>query len=137
MTTMRISAWIGIVLSTIGVFLKVVRVMRQAEWWPFFAYDYIAAAMILVGAWLVLRRGAPGRLLAAGWGFGVAMCYGSFFGHLEHFLNHQGKDLSFEKTMSISVGVLLAINTLGLVLALLPGKAAAEAIAARPQAKAA
>jgi hypothetical protein len=137
MTAIRISAWLGIVLSTIGVFLKIVRVMRQAEWWPFFAYDYIAAGMILVGAWLVLRRGGAGRLMAAGWGFGVAMCYGSFFGHLENFLNHQGKDLGFEKTMSISVGVLLAINTLGLVLALWPGKTAAEAVAAKPQAKAA
>jgi hypothetical protein len=137
MTTIRISAWLAIVLGTIGVFLKIVRVMRQAEWWPFFAYDYIAAAMIIVGAVLVLRRGAPGRLLAAGWGFGVAMCYGSFFGHLEHFLNHEGKDLGFEKTMSVSVGVLLAVNTLGLVLALWPGRAAAEAAAAKPEAKAA
>jgi hypothetical protein len=138
MTAIRISAWLGIVLSTIGVFLKIRRVMLQAEWWPFFAYDYIAAAMILVGAYLVLRRGGAGRLLAGGWGFGVAMCYGSFFGHLENFLNHQGKDLGFEKTMSIAVGVLLAINTLGLVLALWPDKrSAAEALAAQSQAKAA
>jgi hypothetical protein len=118
MTTIRISAWLGIALGVVGAFLKVVRVMRQAEWWPFFLYDYFAAALIIIGGIAVLRRAGGTRTLAAGWGFGVAMCYGSFFGHLEKLLQRQGPDLGFEKTMSISVGALLAINLIGLVLAL-------------------
>jgi len=121
MTPIRLSAWLGIALGVVGAGLKVVRVMRQAEWWPFFLYDYFAAALIIIGGIAVLRRAGGARTLAAGWGFGVAMCYGSFFGHLENFLQRRGPDLAFEKTMSVSVGVLLAINLIGLVLALWGG----------------
>jgi hypothetical protein len=134
MSAIRLSAWLGIIMGVLGAGLKVVRVLRQAEWWPFFAYDYIAAALIVIGGIAVLRRTGGTRTLAAGWGFGVAMCYGSFFGHLESWIQHSKPDLAFEKTMSISVGILLAINVVGLVLALAGGdrvSAATEAQSAR------
>jgi len=118
MNTLKISAWLGLALSAVGVFLKVARVLRQPEWWPFFLYDYIAAAMLVVGAIAVLRGGRGGRWLAAGWGFGTAMAYGSFFGHLERWLTKSGPDLSFERTMSYSAGVLVAVNAIGLALTL-------------------
>jgi len=118
MNTLKISAWLGLALSAVGVFLKVARVLRQPEWWPFFLYDYIAAAMLVVGAIAVLRGGRGGRWLAAGWGFGTAMAYGSFFGHLERWLTKSGPDLSFERTMSYSAGGLVAVNAVGLALAL-------------------
>lgn len=137
MSAMRVSAWLGIVLGVVGVFLKIVRVMRQAEWWPFFIYDYIAAALIILGGIAVLRRTGGARTLAAGWGFGVAMTYGSFFDHLQYWMKGGGPDPAFEKTMSISVGVLLAINLVGLVLALWGGEGALAAAQAAPQAKAA
>ena len=81
-------------------------------------YDYIAAAMLAVGAIAVLRGGRGGRWLAAGWGFGAAMAYGSFFGHLHRWITRTGPDLSFERTMSYSAGVLVAINVVGLALTL-------------------
>jgi hypothetical protein len=137
MSTIRISAWLGVVLGVAGMFLKIVRVVRQAEWWPFFVYDYIAAALIIVGGIAVLRRAGGTRTLAAGWGFGVAMCYGSFFGHLESWMKGVGPDLGFEKSMSISVGVLLAINVIGLVLALWGREGAVAGAQASPRAKAA
>jgi hypothetical protein len=118
MNTLKISAWLGLVLSAIGVFLKIARVLRQPEWWPFFLYDYIAAAMLVVGAVAVLRGGRGGRWLAAGWGFGTAMAYGSFFGHLERWITKTGPDLSFERTMSYSAGILVAVNAIGLALTL-------------------
>ena len=124
MTANRISAWLAIGLSVFGAGLKVVRVLRQHEWWPFFAYDYIAAGLLLVGAIAVLRGRGSGRLLAAGWGFGVAMFYGSFFGHLENWLAHTGPDVGFERTMSLFGGPFLALNVLGLVLALVPSRQA-------------
>jgi hypothetical protein len=134
MNSLRISAWLGLALSAIGGVLKVVRVMRQAEWWPFIAYDYIAALLLVVGAWAVLRRGGDGRWLAAGWGFGVAMTYGSFFDHLQAWMTKAGPDLDFQRTMSTSVGILLAVNLLGLALALWPpavARAGVAAVAAR------
>ena len=127
MNTLKISAWLGLALSAIGVFLKIARVLRQPEWWPFFLYDYLAAAILVIGAAAVLRGGLPGRWLAAGWGFGTAMAYGSFFGHLERWLTKSGPDLSFERTMSYSAGILLAINAVGLALALWQPKRSAQA----------
>jgi hypothetical protein len=118
MSAIKISAWLGLVLSVIGIFLKIARVLRQGEWWPFIAYDYLAAALLLIGAIAVLRGGVSGRWLAAGWGFGVAMFYGSFFDHLDNFMNHVGRDLAFERIMVFSTGAFLALNLLGLALAL-------------------
>jgi hypothetical protein len=118
MSAIKISAWLGLVLSVIGIFLKIARVLRLGEWWPFIAYDYLAAALLLIGAIAVLRGGVSGRWLAAGWGFGVAMFYGSFFDHLDNFMNHVGRDLAFERIMVFSTGAFLALNLLGLALAL-------------------
>ena len=66
---------------------------------------------------LVLRRGS-GRLLAAGWGFGCAMFYGSFFGHVEKWTGGSG-NAGFEHTMVVSTGLFLALNVAALVLALI------------------
>lgn len=118
MSAIRISAWLGVVLSVVGIFLKIARVLRQGEWWPYIAYDYLAAALLLIGAVAVLRGGATGRWLAAGWGFGVAMFYGSFFDHFENWMNHVGHDLAFERVMALSTGAFLALNILGLALTL-------------------
>lgn len=118
MNSLKASAWLAVAMGAIGSVLKVVRVLRQAEWWPFVVYDYLAVFLLVVGGIAVLRGGVSGRWLAAGWGFSVAMTYGSFFGHLEKWTRHTGTDLSFERTMSVSVGILLAINLAGLVLTL-------------------
>ena len=55
------------------------------------------------------------------------MAYGSFFGHLERWLTKSGPDLSFERTMSYSAGILLAINAVGLALALWQPKRSVQA----------
>jgi hypothetical protein len=120
MQAQRISAWLGIALAVIGAPLKALRVMRQAEPLSSVAYDYIALALIVAGAVLVLRYGR-GRLLAAGWGFGVAMFYGSFFYHYENWTAGIG-DIRFERTMVIVGGPFLLLNLLGLVLSLMAPK---------------
>ena len=120
MNSLRVSAWLGLILSAVGVFLKIARALRQPEWWPFFLYDYLAAALVVIGAVAVLRGRAGALWLSAGWGFGTAMAYGSFFDHLQRWMSRSGPDLSFERTMSYSVGVLLLINVVGLALTLLP-----------------
>ncbi|HWD28103.1 MAG TPA: hypothetical protein VG387_13115 [Rhizomicrobium sp.] len=117
MTAQKISAWIGVVLAAIGIPLKILRVMRESEPLPFMAYDFIALALVLAGAVIVLRRGS-GRLLAAGWGFGCAMFYGSFFGHFEKWTQGTG-NAGFERTMVVSTGLFLVLNVVGLLLALI------------------
>ncbi len=116
MTAQRISAWMGVVLAVIGGPLKILRVMRQSEPLPFVAYDFLALALVLAGAILVLRH-RSGRLLAAGWGFGCAMFYGSFFDHYEAWSAGTG-NMSFEHTMVVLTGAFLVLNLVGLALAL-------------------
>ena len=116
MQAQKVSAWLGIALAVIGAPLKLVRVMRQAEPLPAVAYDYIALILLLVGAIHVLRNG-KGRWLAAGWGFGCAMFYGSFTSHYWK-LTSGAADLGFERTMVLSTAAFLALNVIGLALAL-------------------
>lgn len=116
MQAQRISAWLAVALAVIGAPLKLVRVMRQAEPLPAVAYDCIALVLLLVGAIHLLRTG-KGRWLAAGWGFGCAMFYGSFTSHYWKLTNGT-TDLGFERTMVISTAAFLALNAIGLSLAL-------------------
>ena len=117
MQAQRISAWLGIALSLIGGPLKIVRIMRQSEALPWQLYDFIALGILLVGAVMVLRE-KSGRVLSAGWGFGVAMFYGSFFGHLESWMTGTG-DHAFEHSMVVIGGSFFALNIIGLVLSLM------------------
>jgi hypothetical protein len=115
-TAQKISAWLAIVLSVIGAPLKVLRVLRQPEPLTSAAYDYIAIVILVIGAVMVLRKG-PGLWLAAGWGFGCAMFYGSLGGHYWS-LTHGAADLGFERTMVTGDVIGLALNIVGLGLCL-------------------
>jgi hypothetical protein len=115
-TIQKISAWLGIALAAIGIPLKAIRILRQAEPLPWMAYDYVAALLLLVGAVLVLR-GGTGRVLSAGWGFGVAMFYDGFFSYFEKW-NARAGDHSFVHTMVVGDAIFLAVNVAGLVLSL-------------------
>ena len=125
MQAQKLSAWLAIMLAVIGAPLKVVRVMRQAEPLPAVAYDYIALALLVVGAVLVLRN-RDGRWLAAGWGFGCAMFYSSLTSHYWS-LTHGASDPRFEHTMVASTAVFLALNVIGLGLALWRSRSTAAA----------
>ena len=122
MQPQKISAWLAIALSVIGAPLKILRVMRQAEPVMSIAYDYIALALLLVGAVMVLRN-RGGLWLAAGWGFGCAMFYGSFNSH-SWSLTHGAADPRFEHTMVNSTAAFLVLNIVGLALALWKPKTA-------------
>ena len=59
--------------------------------------------------------------MTAGWGFGIAMFYGSFFGHYEKWIGVTG-NVAFERTMVFSTGAFLVLNVAGLALALMKPK---------------
>jgi hypothetical protein len=124
MLAQKISAWLGIALAVIGAPLKVLRIMRESEPLPWMAYDYIALILLVTGAVLVLR-GKGGRLLAAGWGFGIAMFYESFFSHYEQYAAGTGNH-GFQRTMVASTAAFLVVNIIGLALALMKPKTAAD-----------
>lgn len=70
-----------------GLFLALAETARNWgnwQWWPFWLVDYVAAALLVVGARLA-SRGRPGgrAFLAGAWGFATAMFYMGFWSHVE------------------------------------------------------
>lgn len=89
-----------------GVFLAIIEIFYNWEnpsWWPFILVDYLAVALLLVGAF------RSNVVLVAGWGFTCAMFYMSFF---------VGIELEQDAFVVSAKGVLFAITIAGLLLAL-------------------
>jgi len=120
--SIKVSAWLGLALGVFLAFQKYNLDPHFAQAWPLVLYDYLAPALLALGAMAVLR-GGTGRWLAAGWGFVIASTYLDFFTHM-NFQVHTRPLLSFSGALSVPAGVLLAINVLGLALALLSSKEA-------------
>jgi hypothetical protein len=97
----RLTVGFAVVLAVVEVIVNV----RSRSWWPFILVDYIAVALLLVGA--VWSR----RVLAAGWGFACAMFYLAFFSTWER----GGGWL-----LLLGMGALFAVTIFGLALTLLP-----------------
>jgi hypothetical protein len=56
----------------------------QWQWWPLWLVDYVAAAMLAVGAIGVIRHYSAGAaMLAAAWGFALGMMWMSLAGNIE------------------------------------------------------
>jgi hypothetical protein len=118
----KLSAWLGLALAALLVFTKINHDHGVSQGWPFLFYDYLAPALLAIGA-IVVLRGGPGLWLAAGWGFNLATTYVGFFDHAGLSIQTR-PDLSFAGNLSIPAGALLIVNLIGLVLVLLsPGEA--------------
>ncbi len=98
--------------------LEVVRNWGAWQWWPFWVVDYIAAAMLIAGGLIALRRGAT-HLLCAAWSFACAMFWMSFFAHLDGTLKAGSAVSMREQSMTTATGVMLAITAVGMISALL------------------
>ncbi len=108
-----------------ALFLAVAEVVRNwGDWgfWPFWLVDYIAVALLLVGATRSLRgREGAERWLAGGWGFTCAMFYGSFFSHVAALRVDSGAadHGPIEHTqLTWIIGALFALTILGFALSL-------------------
>ena len=56
----------------------------QWQWWPWWLVDYVAAAILFAGGWMVLRSNQIGPLvLTLGWGFALGMMWMSLAGNVE------------------------------------------------------
>lgn len=107
-----------------ALFLAVAEVVRNwGDWgyWPFWVVDYIAVALLLVGARLASRPAATRRMapLAGAWGFTCAMFYGSFFSHLEMLSRQEADHGPVDHTaLTVIIGVLFALTVVGFGLSL-------------------
>jgi len=109
-----------------GVFLAVAETARNWgnwQWWPFWLVDFIAAALLVVGASLTLRRARGGtEALCGGWGFTSAMFYMSFWSHIEHI--EQAADGNLDQgPLTVVIGILWVITIAGFLLSLLGARA--------------
>lgn len=81
---LRLSAWAALLFGSFLALAEAYRNWGAWQWWPFWLVDYMAAALLIYGAWIALRSGRKASL-AAGWGFTAAMFWMSLFSHIaEH-----------------------------------------------------
>ncbi len=118
----RTSAVLALVF---GVFLALAETARNWgnwQWWPFWLVDFIAAALLIAGSTLVLRRSPNGTpVLCGAWGFTTAMFYMSFWSHIEHFNEAADGNLS-QNPLTVIIGIMWAITLVGFSLALLSAR---------------
>ncbi len=87
------------------------------QWWPFWLVDFIAAALLIAGAALVLRGGRGGNaVLCVAWGFTTAMFYSSSWSHIEHLAEPADGNLS-QEPLTIIIGIMWLITIVGFALA--------------------
>lgn len=123
---LKICAWLAVAF---GVFLAIGEAVRNWpnwQWWPFWVVDYIAAALLLLGGLLVLRRGvAAARWLTGAWGFTCAMFWMSFFAHVDDAMQAGTFESPREQQLTVIIGVMFAITVAGFVGSLVSGRARA------------
>lgn len=85
--------------------------LAEHLWWPFAIVEYLAAAMLLIGAVLVFR-GGTGRLLTTGWGFTAGITWSTLFHHL---LEKPAAGM-----LEVALGSLLAAAFFGIAMACAP-----------------
>ncbi len=115
----RVAAILALVF---GLFLAVAETARNWgnwQWWPFWLVDFIAAALLVAGASLVLRGGRGGAAVLCGaWGFTTAMFYSSFWSHIKRASEAADGNLA-QGPLTVIIGVMWIITIVGFVLAIL------------------
>ena len=95
------SAWLALGFATFLAVAEVFRNGGEVQWWPFWVVDYIAVALLQLGAisvlWTPNDRGLG--ILTAAWGFTAAMFYMSLFGHIDE-LNRTGVSMNMANASS-------------------------------------
>ena len=114
------SRFAAILALVFGLFLAVAETARNWgnwQWWPFWLVDFIAAALLIAGAALVLRGGRGGSAVLCGaWGFTTAMFYSSFWSHIEHAAEAADGNLA-QHPLTIIIGIMWVITIVGFGLA--------------------
>jgi hypothetical protein len=118
----RASALLAFVFGAFLAIAELARNWGNWQWWPFWLVDFIAAGLLISGAWLALRsheRGA--QVLAGAWGFTSAMFYMSFWSHVEHLSQPADGNLS-QGPLTIIIGSMWLITIVGFVQSMLAAR---------------
>ena len=119
----------AILALVFGVFLALAETTRNWgnwQWWPYWLVDFIAAALLIAGAVIVLRKGRGGKAILCGaWGFTTAMFYSSFWSHFEHASEAADGNLA-QGPLTIIIGIMWVITIVGFVLAIIASRKPAD-----------
>lgn len=116
----RAAAHLALVFGAFLAAAETVRNWGAWQWWPFWLVDYLAAALLVSGAILTLRRSVRGPFLLAGaWGFTTAMFYMSFWSHIEQ-LDQPAAGNVAQGPLTIIIEVLWVLALVGFGLSLVP-----------------
>ncbi|WP_309092005.1 hypothetical protein [Phenylobacterium sp.] len=111
------SAWLAVVFGAALSVLEVLRNWPTWQWWPYWLVDYIAAALLVAGGILALRRRGE-KWLTAGWAFACAMLWASYFTKLEQALEATATLSARDERLMNIIGAMFLITIVGLVLSL-------------------
>ena len=115
----RASAFLAMAFGVVLALAEIARNWGNWQWWPFWLVDFIAAALLLGGAALVLRKNSCGTTVLCGaWGFTTAMFYMSFWSHIEHYNEAADGNLA-QNPLTAIIGAMWVVTIIGFVLALL------------------
>ena len=105
----------------LGIALAIVEAMRNWgdwQWWPYWAIDYIMAALLISGGVLVLGKARiSGQFLAFAWGVSFGTGYMSFWGHIENFNNAAHGNIS-QVPLTYLIGFGLFCCVVGFILSM-------------------
>ena len=114
----RSAAVLGLVFGSFLAVADTARNWGNWQWWPFWLVDFIAAALLIAGAILVIRRNRAGpQILCGAWGFTSAMFYSSFWSHIANADRPADGNLA-QEPLTIIIGVMWVITIVGFCLSL-------------------
>lgn len=115
---LKISAIWALLIGTTLAAMELLLNWGQWQWWPNWSVDFAAAALLLSGGILVLRRNAAGRRwLSAGWAFTLGMAWMSLSANMDAGPD-PARDGRVDGFYIALVGILVASAMLGLALSL-------------------
>jgi hypothetical protein len=106
-------AWWSVVWAVLLAVGEVVRNWGDWQYWPFWLSDFLASALLLVGAWFALRPNQDNRLspLVGAFGICTAFAYDSFFSHLATMEQPISGNIT-HGPLTVIIGVLFGLATL-------------------------
>src|SRR5262245_66373847 len=109
----KLASRLGLAFGLFPALAETARNWGNAQWWPFWLVDFIAAGLLVAGGLLVLR-GAPrsDQLLAGAWGFTSAMFYMSFWSHVGE-IDQPAEGNFSQRPLTVAIGLLWAITIVG------------------------
>jgi hypothetical protein len=115
---MRLSAWLSIAAGAVLGVAQAVRNLDNWANWPTWMLDEAAAAMMIAGGVLALRRGGS-RGLTASWGVAAGLYGSALVSHLLALSDiHNPERRAAQGQLTMIIGALLVVAVVGLAMSL-------------------